>query len=463
MLGCESRVILQPMTGTFGRQLLVLEMNEINFDLVKRYVMEHRLPALGALLDGGVSRTTSESEYENLEPWIQWVSAHTGLAAKEHGVFRLGDMVHSQAPQYIEQLEAAGISVGAISPMNTVNRLRRPAYFIPDPWTQTPSDGSMWSRRLTAAIAQAVNDNAQSRISLSTLAWLALGITRFARPKNYLAYLGLALTSRSRPWRRALFLDLYMHDLHYRLWRARRPQYSSLFLNAGAHIQHHYLFNSKAGGLTNPAWYVGADEDPFLDMLKVYDRIAADYQAHPEIGLVVATGLTQRPYMKQEFYWRLKNHTAFLDRIGVAYHRVTPRMTRDFLIEFDGARGAASAQATLEGLRTEAGQPIFGEIENRGDSLFVTLTFDGDVSEGLRVSNAADLAFDLKPLVAFVALKNGMHDGRGFVFYRGPAAAYATAPEAHVAQLYHMVRRYFGLPPVAPPNANQPPPVAAAG
>ena len=40
-------------------------------------------------------KTRSEQEYELLEPWIQWVSIYTGKTAKEHGVFRLGDIVNS--------------------------------------------------------------------------------------------------------------------------------------------------------------------------------------------------------------------------------------------------------------------------------------------------------------------------------------------------------------------------------
>ena len=33
--------------------------------------------------------TESESEYENLEPWIQWPSVHTGLPFKDHKILRL--------------------------------------------------------------------------------------------------------------------------------------------------------------------------------------------------------------------------------------------------------------------------------------------------------------------------------------------------------------------------------------
>ena len=66
-----------------------------------------------------------------------------------------------------------------------------------------------------------------------------------------------------------------------------------LFLNAGAHIQHHYFFNSPfvdSTELKNPAWYIGRDTDPFLEMLKVYDNILIDLHKLPNTETIIATG-----------------------------------------------------------------------------------------------------------------------------------------------------------------------------
>ncbi|WP_204315871.1 hypothetical protein, partial [Enterobacter hormaechei] len=86
----------------------------------------------------GFQRTTSEQDYDNLEPWIQWVTAHTGLDYGEHGIFRLGDIVEHDLPQIWDDLEQKGLNVGAISPMNARQRMRAPAFFLPDPWTKAP-------------------------------------------------------------------------------------------------------------------------------------------------------------------------------------------------------------------------------------------------------------------------------------------------------------------------------------
>jgi len=77
------------------KRLILLELNEINFDIVQKYTDSHetRFPSLKKLLAGPHIRTSCEKQYEELEPWIQWASVHTGKEFKEHGIFRLGDIV----------------------------------------------------------------------------------------------------------------------------------------------------------------------------------------------------------------------------------------------------------------------------------------------------------------------------------------------------------------------------------
>jgi hypothetical protein len=429
------------------RRLILVALNEINFDIARAYVEPLGLAAVKQLLDGHGIRTTAEERYELLEPWIQWPSIHTGLSAAEHGIFRLGDIVASRVPQIFEQLEAGGLRVGCVSPMNAANRMRAPAYFIPDPWTQTPADDSWWSRNLASAISQAVNDNAQSHITPRSAAVLALGSIRFARPRNYGRYWSLATRSRAAPWRKALFLDLFLHDLHLRLFQGRGADFSTVFFNAGAHVQHHYFFNSpflKGNGAHNPGWYVPPDVDPLGEMLQVYDRILADYLALDDTEVIVATGLSQRPYDRAKFYYRLRDHRAFLTTIGVRCRRVEPRMTRDFLIEFNDESEAAAGVSRLEQCCiAESGERLFGEVDNRGTSAFVTLTYPRQIDDAARFCAAGSAPIPLLPHVAFVAVKNGMHQSDGFVFATSGIHPHLPTDGAHVRSLHTAMQGFF--------------------
>jgi hypothetical protein len=420
-------------------RLLLLELNEINFEHVKAYVDRGELPVLGRLIrDHGLAETTSERSYEELEPWIQWVTAHTGLTLSQHRVFRLGDIVQHDIPQIWEMLEAQGLKVGAVSPMNAKNRCRDAAFFLPDPWTPTDVTGPKVLRKLYGAVAQAVNDNAQSRLTAGSAAWLAAGALLYARPGNYVRYSALlAAALRRRPWAKALILDQLLADIFIRHVSRERPDFASLFLNAGAHIQHHYMFNSPAysGPLRNPEWYIARDEDPVLEVYSLYDRIVGQVErAFPDARLMLATGLHQDPHPEVTFYWRLKDHAAFLHNAGISFERVEPRMSRDFLVACRDPKQASAAERRLGAIRASDGTPLF-EVDNRGSDLFVMLTWPHDIPGDFefRVDNEARAG--LREQVAFVAIKNGEHNGIGYLVDTGaPSNAPARFPLAEMPQ-----------------------------
>lgn len=407
----------------FKRKLLILlELNEVNFEAVEYYIAKGKLPTFGRLFEKhGFVRTTSESHYEELEPWIQWVTAHTGKSLAEHGIFRLGDIVHHDIPQIWEELESQGLRVGAISPMNAKNRTKNAAFFVPDPWTDTEVTGSLLLQKMYTSIAQAVNDNAQGRLTVASAAWLLAGALSYARPANYGEYLRLVASTRKRTWRKAMFLDLLLADTFIGLSKRKAPHFATLFLNAGAHIQHHYMFNSPvyANVGKNPDWYVAQGEDPLLDVYSLYDRIISHVQASfPSARLMLATGLHQEPHPKATFYWRLRNHCAYLKKIGVPFQRVEPRMSRDFLVVCETTEQALYAADILSSARSVEGVPLF-EVDNRGNELFVMLTYPNDIPEGFEYVVGNLSYINLRDDVAFVAIKNGQHNGAGYYLDTG--------------------------------------------
>ncbi len=397
--------------------LLFLELNEVNFDFLRGYAEQGRLPTFKRLLGAhGYALTTSETEYERIEPWIQWVTAHTGKPYVDHGVFRLGDIVNHDIPQVWEQLEGRGLRVGAMSPMNAKNRLRNAAFFVPDPWTSTDITAPPALRALYAAICQAVNDNSRSRVTVRSLKDLLRGFTTYASRDNLAYYARLASTSVRAPWRKAMVLDLLLADVFIAEVQRTRPDFATLFVNAAAHIQHHYLFCSSIyrGQSRNPDWYVKPGSDPVYEAYALYDRIIRSVMSRfPDARLMLGTGLHQVPHESVTFYWRLRNHGDFLRGIGVEFARVEPRMSRDFVVSFDSEDGARNAQAVLESARAEDGIPLF-EVDNRGRDIFAMLTYphDIDARAGFAVGNRNHAG--LRDRLTFVALKNGEHNGVGY-------------------------------------------------
>lgn len=273
------------------------------------------------------------------------------------------------------------------------------------------------------------------------MAWL-----KFARLINYRKFFALALGSKGKPWRKALFLDLFLHDFHIKRLNQYKSEFSTIFFNAGAHIQHHYFFNFQAlqssKGQTNPQWYVSSEFDPVAEMLEIYDRIIMDYLSI-DVELILATGLSQCPFDRLKLYYRIKNHEKFLRMLNIFPTKVQPRMTRDFLIEFSTDEDARIAERKLRSICVDSSAvPLFGELDNRGKSLFVTLTYPNEVTNETVVIVGED-SFPLKPYVAFVAIKNGMHQSKGFAFFSDGVSQYAPEHGAHVQKLHDTVLDYF--------------------
>lgn len=404
-------------------RLIFLELNEVNFDHVRFYCDQGRLPSLAKLIaKHGIIETTSEQRYEELEPWIQWVSAHTGLSYAEHRVFRLGDIHGHTIPQVWEVLEQAGKKVGAISPMNAANRCAEPAFFVPDPWTRGTVSGPFLLGRLYDAISQAVNDNAEGRLDAQSLIWLLIGFARFSRARRYVDYARNVLNvARGRSWAKALFLDQLLADIYLDLMDRENPEFSSLFLNAAAHIQHHYMFNSRAydGAMRNPAWYIREVDDPVYEVYQCYDKIVGEIlRKHSDKRIMIGTGLHQDPHENATFYWRLRDHAEFLERHAISFANIQPRMSRDFLVGFDAPEAAWKAERTLNSFLAQDGSPLF-EVENRGDELFVMLAWPHDIGPGFVYHFDGGERRGLRDDVAFVAIKNGQHNGIGYLIDTG--------------------------------------------
>ena len=375
-----------------------------------------------------------------LEPWIQWVTVQTGKSYAEHKVFRLGDIVeHPDLIQIFEILENKGYLVGAVSPFNADNRLKKPAFFVADPWTKTISSGNKILTGLAHAVSQAVNDNAKGRLTVSSMLALITGLAYYTPFRDYGWYLKTLIEAPRNVAAKALILDKLLSDVFIAEWRKSQPDFALLFLNSGAHLQHHYMFNSGvySGELQNPEWYCPPEQDPILAIYQLYDRVIENVLTLKHTRLFfLATGLSQQPHDALTFYWRLKEHAKFLQLIGVNdFIALHPRMSRDFLVEFGNEAHAEQAAKKLRACHAADGTSLF-TIDNRGKSLFVELTFAHDIPEDMEIVTDTSTLPHFRQHVAFVALKNGEHNSTGYYL---DTALMSRAPRIPLTEVFELI------------------------
>ena len=400
------------------KKLIFWELNEINFDYVNFYIGEGKLPNWKKMIEEhGLFTTIAEEDYNELEPWIQWPTIRTGLTFKEHGVFRLGDIVESDLKQHWEILEDKGYSVAALSPINASNNTKKSTFWVPDPWVDTNISGNSFIRRLSKTLKQAVNDNSQEKLSFNSIVTIFEGLITKSQISSWPIYLSCLIGAfKKQHWSKAIFLDRLLADIFINHWKGNKPDFSVLFLNSGAHIQHHYMCSSKSykGNVINPEWYISNEKDPLFEILEMYDSVLKEMRNLKNTRLMIAVGLRQVPYENPIFYWRLKDHDKFLKKIGINFKKINPRMTRDFLIEFEDNNDLIEAEKALLEVKSSKGELIFSEVDNRGEDLFVSLTFSGEVTDNFSIFLHESKYENFKNDVVFVAIKNGHHDNLGY-------------------------------------------------
>jgi hypothetical protein len=119
-------------------------------------------------------------------------------------------------------------------------------------------------------------------------------------------------------------------------------------------------------------------------------------------------------------------------------------MTRDFEIIFDNDLDLKNAKNILENIKSKKDDlNIFNEIEKRDRSLFVTLTYPHEVKKDdyIFVNNKLELNFFNETV--FVAIKNGMHDTKGYVFYSPNSNIKLPERPVHISKLHDMILNHF--------------------
>lgn len=399
-------------------RVLSLELNELNFHYIKGFVAQGHLPTFARLIrERDLVETDAGEVYPELEPWIQWPTVYTGKTYANHGLFRLGDVSYKDQPQIWDYLESLGVSVGAISPMNASNRCANPAFFLPDPWTHAKIVAEPRAEKLFTLLGRIVNENASTDTSVTGFAKqilpLALPYLSSRSIAGYFKILPMALRYK---WAKAAFLDRLLGDLFVALWQRHKPGFASLFLNAGAHIQHHHTYDSIAyrGEKTNPSWYSKAADtnaDPLLFIYRVYDGMVGEMMALKDTHLFITTGLSQVPNERDHYQYRIVNFDGFFAKVGLAGATIRPRMSRDFLLEFASGEAARAALPVLDTVRCD-GKPLF-TVEERGETLFCQVAYFG-TPEGLRQITIAGAEDDLSDAFVLVSIENAIHQAIGY-------------------------------------------------
>lgn len=421
--------------------VIVLELNELTPALMDRFIAEGHLPNFKRLRDASVAAITDAGEDPPfLEPWIQWVTVHTGLPYAEHKVFDLGDGPKLAAPRVWDHVSDAGRTVWICGSMNAAVAAREPnGYVLPDPWATglRPIPEAKFAPFFDFVSAY-VQDYTRDR---PPLGWRDhLRFVRFMAGHGLsvrtvldtLRQLGGEARARTGKWRRAAILDDLLWDVFRAEYRRIRPTLATFFLNSTAHYQHYYWRNHDPDPFEiKPAEDEPADHaDAILFGYRTMDRIVGECLAlaAPDTSVVLCTALGQQPLTRYDEaggrqLFKPRDIPALLAFAGVtAPCRVAPVMAEEFRLFFDDEAAAVDAAARLEALQL-AGEPVL-RLRRTGAELYAGCAA-GSVAAvvGQPVTSRlgdASAPFDRLFYPIEAGLKSGMHHREGLLWMKVP-------------------------------------------
>lgn len=398
--------------------MIFLEINEFNANLMAKAAETLNANNLRKLLAFKHTQTITDDKLERfgLDPWVQWVSIHTGKTSLEHGVRHLGDVPQLDQPQIWETLSNKGFYCGIWGAMNASRGSAVNCdFFFPDPWSFSEN---AYPDELNnfLALPRYYSKNYGDLNKIIVLRKLFKLILFCANPSIMGALLKIApkiikLVVQNGVPEYLLFVlfDLVNATLFANYYKRTKPDFAVLFLNSLAHLQHHkWTTEDGISKEMNIAFMV------FDDILGIIFDVVPTGQP-----ILIANAFTQYcTYEQNEFLYRQKNPEKFLLAVGIAFSRIEQAMTNDGHVFFETLELAQKAAEILNGARVDGMEVFYVEHDSGSTKIFfqVILWKQLDKNALLLINNKTISFFNVFDQVT---RRSGSHLQQGDIFSQG--------------------------------------------
>lgn len=448
--------------------VVLLEFNELSPTLIAGFMEAGELPNFKRLYDSSSTYVTdAEEAAPNLEPWIQWITVHSGLTYDQHGIFHLGDGHRLESPQVWDLLSRAGRSVFVCGSMNSRYDLPINGAVLPDPWATgtSPYPASTFKDYFTF-VQRNVQEYTNDRVPLSGrdyLRFLRFMLGHGLSAKTGISIIRQLISERANPnsrWKRATILDKLQWDVFKHWYVSHKPDFATFFINSTAHFQHMYWRNMDPAIFTvqpDPA-----EQSEFRNAIlfgyKEMDHLIGEALALTDDGrtvLILSSALSQQPCLVYEdiggkTYYRPRVFERVLEFADVAGpYRVEPVMSEQFQIRFEKQEAAEAAAIALRALSLPDGPAM--EAHCSGTDVYAGCNVYRQLSKDVPLTgpNGAVMPF-FRLFYQVEGLKSGMHHPDGILWIRDPSAvADHTAKRISLRDVAPTLLSYFDLPATA--------------
>ncbi|WP_448266976.1 hypothetical protein [Nostoc sp. DSM 114159] len=424
------------------KSVILLEFNELCPSLIKRFIQEEKLPNFKRLYEeSAVYTTDAEEQPPFLEPWIQWVTVHSGLPYSEHQVFLLDEGYKLKSKSLWDILSEAGLRVWVCGSMNANYNSPLNGYILPDFWSTKVTPNTAELLPYFRFVQKQVQEHTNDSVPVSRADYLRF-LTFMSNHGLSLQTIGAIvqqiirekITAKWR-WQRATIADKLQFDLFSWYYRKFRPHFSTFFINSTAHFQHMYWRNMEPNkfqvkpSATEQMEY----EKAILFGYQEMDKLIANFLSLVDSNttLMLSTALSQQPCLTYESsggkrLYRPRKFENVLEFAGVNSKYVcSPVMAEEFYIRFENEQDATEAEQKL--LALQVNQRLMMRLKRNGKDVFGGCGIFDQLSNDatLSIANSEKSIPFFQIFYQIEDIKSGMHHPDGFLWIRKPSCQHS--------------------------------------
>ncbi len=329
-----------------NKDLLLIEINECdfkyfqygskkyNYSFIKNFFLNKKKI---------YTSTPDRKEGFNLDPWVQWVSVHTGRLSKDHKIYRLGQKLDKSKPQIWEKLSKKKISSTIWGAFNATLRIKKNIdLFFPDPWSfkeeAFPTNYNTYLK-LPRYYAQNYPDNNKIKTLYFGIIFLKNIIFSkcfFYFLNNFFNFLKIFFISGLKSFNLYFFLDLVSLLILQNNLNKKKSDFTIIALNSFAHYQHNFWNEKKYEKIY--FWYLN-------EMIKIINDISKNYKSS-----IIFNGFSQKK-IKNEYHLRSRMPKIFFDKLNLDYLSIEPNMTTGAIVYFKSFEEKLKAIKKLKSLK----------------------------------------------------------------------------------------------------------------
>ena len=311
------------------KDLLLFEINECSFKFFIYGSKKYNFPKIYEFLKKNEIKIITQDKKEglNLDPWVQWVSVHTGVPSSQHKVFRMGQVLSKGISQIWDVLQKKKITVLLWGLFNSnLRNTENINLFYPDPWSFTQK---AYPREFNSfLILPRYYGKNYPNVSIFKLLIYTIIFFRkiifskifFYLFKNSLNFIKILFITKAKSFNLYFLLDLLSLLIVCKQIKKKKSDLAIISLNAFAHYQHNYWDEKKYEFYY--FWYLNKIVEQCQIIEKNYNSV------------IIFNGFSQKK-IKPLYYLRPKNIKNFLDMLNINFLKAEQNMTTGVTVFFD--------------------------------------------------------------------------------------------------------------------------------